>query len=153
MKALEIVERVREVVEPELEARGFEVIDIDYKREPIGMVLRFFVDRPGGINLDACAQASDIISGLLDENDILKSSYTLEVSSPGIERRLTKPSHFVRFIGAKALVKAKLPRNGQKRFSGVLIKADESGFTLKTDAGEIDFTYAEVDRANLIFSD
>lgn len=153
MKALEIVNGVKAVVEPELESRGVEIVDLEYKREPVGQVLRFYIDKPGGINLDDCAAASTVIGRLLDESDVVKSGYILEVSSPGIERRLTKPAHFIRFIGSKAVVKLNAARDGRKRFAGVLVKADESGFSLDTGDGVVDFEYSQVARANLVFAD
>ena len=153
MKALEIVDRVKAVVEPELESLGIEIVDLEYKREPVGQVLRFYIDKPEGINLDNCAAASEVISRLLDESDVVQSGYILEVSSPGIERRLTKPAHFIRFIGSKAVVKLYIARDGRKRFAGVLVKADDSGFSLDTDDGVVDFEYGQVSKANLVFAD
>ena len=152
MKALEIIERVKAIVEPELGSRGLEIVDVEYQREPVGQVLRFYIDGPRGINLDACADVSAVISDLLDGSDIIKSEYTLEVSSPGIERRLTKPEHFIRFVGEKAVIKTDAG-GGRKRFTGVLTKADEAGFTLDTDDGPVDFEYGGVARANLVFTD
>ncbi|MDP1808576.1 MAG: ribosome maturation factor RimP [Actinomycetota bacterium] len=153
MKALEIVDRVKAVVESELESRGLEIVDLEYKREPVGQVLRFYIDRPEGINLDTCVAASEVINRLLDGSDVVKSAYTLEVSSPGIERRLTKPAHFIRFIGSKAIVKMNVARDGRKRFKGVLVKADDNGFSLETGDGVVDFEYNQVARANLVFAD
>lgn len=152
MKALEIVDKVKSVVESELESRDVEIVDVEYKREPAGQVLRFYIDKPEGINLDDCAAASEVIGRLLDENDVVKSGYILEVSSPGIERRLTKPAHFIRFIGSKAVVKM-AARTGRKRFAGVLVKADESGFSLDMGDEVVDFEYGRVARANLVFAD
>lgn len=152
VKALEIVEKVRTEVEAELASRGLEIVDVEYKREPVGMVLRFYLDRPEGINLDTCAEASEIISGRLDASDILKSEYTLEVSSPGVERRLTKPAHFMRFVGSKAIIRTDV-RDGRKRFTGIITKADETGFSLETDEERIDFRYEDVARANLVYKD
>lgn len=152
MKALEIVDRVKSVVESELESRDVEIVDVEYKREPAGQVLRFYIDKPEGINLDDCAAASEVIGRLLDESDVVKSGYILEVSSPGIERRLTRPAHFIRFIGSKAVVKT-VAHTGRKRFAGVLVKADESGFSLDTGDEVVDFEYGQVARANLVFAD
>ncbi len=77
----------------------------------------------------------------------------MEVSSPGVERRLTKPAHFARFVGSKAAVKIKTARDGQKRFSGLIVKADDEGFALETSAGVVNFRYDELARANLIYAD
>jgi len=151
VKVLEIIEKVKAIIEPELGSRGLEIVDVEYKREPIGQVLRFYIDRPQGINLDTCSEASAVISDLLDGSDILKNEYALEVSSPGIERRLTKPEHFIRFVGETAVIKTGFAHGGRKRFTGVLTRADEAGFTLDTSDGPIDFEYSGVTRANLVF--
>lgn len=153
VKALEVVEKVKSTIEPVLEDRGFELVDLEYRREPVGMVLRLFVDRPGGVDLEACSEASAVVSGKLDETDIIKSSYTLEVSSPGVERRLTKAAHFHRFIGEKVAVRTAGAIDGRKRFSGKLMGADEEKFSVEFDGRVMTFSYDEVTRVNLVFSD
>ena len=153
MKALEIVTKIKAEVERRLQSRGLEIIDIEYKREPVGMVLRFFIDHPDGIDLNRCAEASEIISEALDKSGILKNSYTLEVSSPGVERRLTKPEHFERFIGSKVTIRTRSARDGRKKFTGVVTGADGNGVSLKIGDETFEFSYKEVAAANLIYSD
>jgi ribosome maturation factor RimP len=153
MKAPEIIEQVKATIEPDLDARELEVVDMEFRREPIGMVLRVFVDHPAGVTLETCAEASELISGILDKTDIIKSSYTLEVSSPGVERRLTKPGHYQRFLGRAVKVTAKKAVDGKKRFTGKLVRADESGFSIEIDGELIDFMYEQVTRVNLVFTE
>ncbi len=153
MKAPKIVEQIKASIEPELESQGLEVVDLEYRREPIGMVLRIFIDQPTGVNLDTCASASELISEVLDEADIISGSYSLEVSSPGIERRLTNKRHFMRFIGKEVLVKTFMRVSGQKRFKGKLIKVHDTGFTIEVGEVNVDIDYDQVAKANLVFTD
>jgi ribosome maturation factor RimP len=153
MKAPEIIEQVKAKIEPEMAARELEIIDIEFRREPIGMVLRVFVDHPQGVSVETCAEASQLISGILEKTDTIKSSYTLEVSSPGLERRLTKPSHYRRFLGRDVKVAAKRAVDGKKRFTGKLARADDTGFSIEIDGELVDFKYEQVTRANLVFTD
>ncbi len=153
VKASEIVETIKAAIEPGLESQGLEVVDLEYRREPIGMVLRVFIDQPSGVNLDTCANASELISRALDEADIINSSYNLEVSSPGVERRLTNERHFRRFIGKEVLVKTIARVNGRKRFKGKLIKADDTGFTIEVEGVNVSLDYEQVAKANLVFTD
>lgn len=142
---------VREQVEKELEKLGAELVDIEFKREPIGRVLRIFVDQPGGVDLDACERISQKLSVVLDELNLIKESYFLEVSSPGLERRLTKPEHFQRFVGSKIKVQLREKINGRKKFSGRLEKANESGIIIVDEQQKFSFRYDQIEKANLVF--
>ena len=153
MKAPKIFETIKAAIEPGLESQGLEVVDLEYRREPIGMVLRVYIDQPTGVNLDTCASASELISSVLDEADIISGAYNLEVSSPGVERRLTNERHFMRFIGKEVLVKTFARVGGQKRFKGKLIKADGIGFTIEVEGVNVDLNYDQVAKANLVFTD
>ena len=101
-----VVERVREIVAPLLAARGLFVDDVEHK----GSALRITVDREGGVDLDAIAEATRVVSRALDEDDPVPGSYTLEVSSPGLERPLRTPAHFARAVGTAVKVKT-IPRS------------------------------------------
>src|SRR3990172_3147571 len=99
------VEAVERLIEPVIVERGLELVDIELKREAIGLVMRIYLDAlVGKISLDALGEASQAIGKVLDEADVIRQQYTLEVSSPGIDRPLTKPEHFKRFVGSKVLV-------------------------------------------------
>ncbi len=96
----QVTEQVEQLVQPLLDDLGFELVDLEYQREQNGWVLRFFLDKEGGITLDNCAEASREISTLLDVEDLVPTAYNLEVSSPGLERPLKKLSDFKRFAGS-----------------------------------------------------
>jgi len=147
----EVKQELQLLIEKKLGELGVELVDLEFKREAAGRVLRLFIDEPGGVDLNRCEQVSQALSSLLDEADIIKGSYFLEVSSPGLERRLTKPQHFQRFSGRKVKLQLKEKVAGRKKFSGKLAAADERGIIIETEAGKFYFNYEQIEKANLIY--
>ena len=105
MSGKAIVERVTELVEPVLEDKSFELVLVEYRREGRDMVLRLFIDKDGGITLDDCADVSREVDVLLEVEDLIPSAYRLEVSSPGLDRPLTKAADYERFRDRLAKIK------------------------------------------------
>ncbi len=144
------VERIEQLIEPVLENEGLELVDIELKREAVGLVLRIYLDtKEGGISLDRLADASHKISEILDKTDVVTQKYTLEVSSPGIERPLTKPEHFKRFVGSKVSVKAKKPIEKRRQFKGKLVEAGDKDFTIEIDGEHFEIAYNNVAKVHL----
>jgi len=155
-----IIEQIEQLVLPVVEDLGLELVDIEYQREDRGWVLRVYLDKEGGINLDDCAVASREISTLLDVEDLISTVYNLEVSSPGIERVIKKLADFQRFKGQTVKIKTNRSCDpdgrGQNRkvFIGLLQGVQEEKILLTlTDkkAGEVRFDLKEIEKANLIF--
>lgn len=140
-------DELRALLAPLVEARGFELYDV----EDAGAVLRVLVDRPGGIDLDAVAVATRIVSDALDEADVLTGPTTLEVSSPGLERPLRTPAHHLAALGSEVDVKTVAGTGGERRFRGTLVEADEESFTVEGTGGVRSFAYDEVERARTVF--
>jgi ribosome maturation factor RimP len=142
-----IVERVREIVEPLLARHSLEVYDV----ELAGSQLRITIDRPapsaGGLDLDTIAQATRLISLALDEHDPIDGRYTLEVSSPGLERALRTPMHFSRAVGALVTVKTRPGVEGDRRVRGVLATADADGVTVD----DRHLRYEDIEKARTVF--
>lgn len=120
-----LVTQVIDLAEPLCEAEGMELVHVEYQRESAGRVLRLFLDKPEGVLLDDCVNISRQLSDLLDiylsESEIEKKmAYTLEVSSPGMQRPLGKFTDFEKFTGERVIIKTASPIRGQKRFKGVL---------------------------------
>lgn len=111
---------VEEMIEGALAESGMEIVDIEFRKENGQWVLRIYIDREDGVDLDVCQRASGIIGGIMDEKDPIASPYMLEVSSPGLDRIIKKDKDFVRFSGHKVKVKAKEQVNGQKNIVGIL---------------------------------
>jgi len=121
-----IIERIEALLQPALTDMGLELVDLEYRREGRGWVLRLFIDKPGGVTLDDCADASREVGGLLDVEDLIPNAYQLEVSSPGINRPLKKEQDFERFAGH--LVKVKTYQS---------LDPDHRGYQRKTFVGEL----------------
>lgn len=105
--------------------------------------LRLFIDHPDGVSLELCERVTNHLRELLVD-------YSLEVSSPGPERPLTKPDHFRRFLGARARVRLREPREGHKSFTGELVGASDSEITVAADDGVVSIPYSDINRSNLL---
>ncbi|HHD62929.1 MAG TPA: ribosome maturation factor RimP [Desulfobulbaceae bacterium] len=129
---------------------GVELVEIQYQREGHGWVLRFFIDREGGVTLDDCAGVSREVSRYLEVEDPIEHAYHLEVSSPGLERPLKKKNDFVRFVGRRARIKMREKRDGQRVFIGTLQGVKDGDVLLHVDGRLHCFPLADISRARLI---
>jgi ribosome maturation factor RimP len=146
---MEILQRLMELAEPLLDRRGLELLDVECRRERRGLVVRFFVDRPGGVDLDTLAEASREISDHLDVADPIAGRYTLEVSSPGINRPLRRREHFLAVAGRRVRVRTRTPRAGQRNFLGTLREVGETAIAVEIAPGRtVTIAYSEIERAN-----
>ena len=139
-----------DALSPLLESRGLDLIDVELHRSE----LTVFVDRHGGVDLDALGEATRAVSAALDEIDPLPGRYTLTVSSPGLERRLRTPTHFARAVGETVTARVHGGTADVRRVTGTLETADESGFTLvgpDLPDGSLRIAYGEVERAHTVF--
>jgi ribosome maturation factor RimP len=115
-----VIERVRVLTLPVAEGLGMELVDVVFRREGRGWVLRLYLDKPEGVTLENCREVSDQLSDLLDVEDLIDHPFTLEVSSPGLDRILKTPRDFLRFVGRLARIQTAAPIDGQRRFHGRL---------------------------------
>lgn len=113
-------------------------------------VLRVYIDKPGGITIDDIAHISRELSVVLDVEEPIKGSYTLEVSSPGLQRPLFTPVHFQAQVGQKISLKTQFLQNNRQNFKGVLRQADEKGVVLECDGELFSFSYSDIDKAKVI---
>jgi len=148
-------EDIAEALRPTARAAGLEIWDV----ERSGASVRVMVDGDGGVDLDAIAKLSSAVSAVLDERDDLVPAgrYILEVSSPGLERRLRHPVHFARCIGEEVVVKTSEPVNGSRRTRGTLVGATDQVITVralisKTESQEVRLALSSIERANTVFS-
>lgn len=134
-KKKSVVQRVWALAQPLAEELQLTLWDIQFVKEGADWFLRIFIDKEGGVGIDDCVDMTHAVSPALDKEDPIPQEYLLEVSSPGLERKLTRPEHFQAFLGTP--VRAKLIRpleNGQRVLEGELIEADPDGrFTLQLD--------------------
>jgi ribosome maturation factor RimP len=144
---------VEALLRPVVEASGLELVDASFVRENGRRVLRVTVDRdePGGVDLDAIAGVSELVSRRLDLEDVATGPYVLEVTSPGVERPLRRPRDFERQVGAKVKVRSARPVEGSRTHAGVLEAADADGIVVRTEAGSRRLRYDEVSSARTVF--
>ena len=147
----DVGERLWETLEPYLEAEGVELDDLDVRGRGNGRLVRVTVDAPGGLGVDRIAALSRGVSRLLDEQDPVSGAYTLEVSSPGLERPLRRPSHFEKAVGREVDVKTVEPIDGAQRHRGVLERIDDSALRLVVDGAERAIPMGSVAQAKTVF--
>jgi ribosome maturation factor RimP len=141
-------ERVQALILPLLEAADLDLYDLEMS----GGTLKVLVDRPGGADIDAIAKLARAISRTLDEHDPIAGAYTLEVSTPGLERPLRTPEHFARSVGTTAKVKTKPGTEGDRRVEGTITAADDDAFTIETtDGDQRTLRYDDIERARTTF--
>jgi len=144
-----VAERVWEIAEPLVTHEGLEMVDVEFRRENRGMVLRLYLDREGGVNLDDLSRVSRQLGDLLDVHDAVPGAYTLECSSPGINRRLRRPDHFRRFVGQRVRVKTTAPRDGRRMFVGTLDGVEDEGIRVTDGTATTHvINFAEIAQAN-----
>jgi len=148
--AVGIIAQVEGFVAPLLADMELELVDIEFRREGHGWVLRLYIDRPGGVTLDDCARVSREVGSYLEVEDPVDHSYHLEVSSPGLERPLKKENDFIRFSGRLARVKLRHKRNGQRVFIGMLQGVEEGDVLLEIDGGIERLPLEDIARARLV---
>lgn len=117
---MEAIERIRELLEPIANERKFYIVDITYRREGGKLALRILADKEGGITMDDCTGLSNELSELLDRENIIEEQYVLEVSSPGLDRKLNKDEDFAWAVGKRIKVTTYAPLDGKNVFLGVL---------------------------------
>ena len=138
-----VAERVHNLVEPLVTASGLELVDVEHGPG----LLKITLDKEGGIDLDTITEASEQISDLLDVHDPVPGRYTLEVTSPGVERPLRTPKEFKRFVGTEIVVRTKPDVAGERRVQAVLEDADDDAIVI---AGRR-LAYDDIDRARTVF--
>ncbi len=143
-------DELRALLEPTVEALGYELSDLETRLSGRAGVIRVFIDRPDGVGLADCEKVSRALSALLDVEDPVPGHYDLEVSSPGLNRKLTKTEHFHRFIGQTVKVQMRLPIDGRKRFRGRLEAAGDSDIVVEVDGEPHTLPVARIETARLV---
>ena len=137
-----------ELVRPVVEGQGYELWDLEYAPGRHGF-LRLYIDAPGGITLDDCERASRAVSAMLDEADPVPGHYTLEVSSPGLERTLRTADQFARFVGETVYVELVEPLEGRRRYTGPLLAAGEETVEVEVDGRRCVLPIAAIRKAHV----
>jgi ribosome maturation factor RimP len=145
------VEQIRQVLDPILVSMGLDLWDMEFHKQGPKWLLRIYIDRAqGGVTLGDCETVSRDLGMALDVEDIISQAYTLEVSSPGLDRTLSKPEHFARFTGSLVKVKTFQPINGQKVFLGRLAGMNDTGITIEVEKqGIVELPFQTITKASL----
>jgi ribosome maturation factor RimP len=142
------------LLEPPIEALGYELVEIEFAQAGRGGVLRIFIDllarEPGSsVTVEDCARVSHAVSQLLETEDPIKGHYTLEVSSPGFDRILRKREHFARFVGERIFAELKLPLDGRRRFVGKLKAIADQAIEVEVDGVSVNLPFERIQKARL----
>ena len=161
----ETLTRLEDLIEPVISGEGFELVQMTYKPASKGFLLRLMIDRPGrenyappttseeriaqGVTIDDCAIVSRAVGPALEVEDVIPGAYTLEVSSPGVNRPLVKPQHFKLAVGMMIRIKTRVPIEGESFFIAELTAAEESHIVLDVRGEDVEVPYRLVSKANL----
>ena len=138
------------MLEPSIERLGYELTDLEVRLSGSGGLLRLTIDSPEGVDLDDCEKVSHAVSALLDVEDPVPGNYNLEVSSPGLDRKLTKSEHFQRFTGETLKVTMRFPIEGRRRFRGTLVSSDDENIVVEVDGESHSLPLSMIDTARLV---
>jgi ribosome maturation factor RimP len=144
-----VSKQVEAIVLPVLEELGLELVEVQYRREQSGWVLRLIIDKHDGVSLDDCVAVSREVGQLLDIEDFIEQSYSLEVSSPGLERPLRSMADFQRFVGRKARIKTIEPIAGEHVFIGRINQTEGESIVLEVGRKELTIPFSMVAKARL----
>lgn len=142
-------EKLTALTEPLLARLGYELVDLEYVPARSRALLRVFIDKPQGVGLTDCERVSHELSALLDVEDPVPVPYSLEVSSPGLDRILRTRAHFERFIGARVWIELSAPREGRRRYTGQLQGVDAEGVELLVNGAIVRVPFGQIGRARL----
>jgi ribosome maturation factor RimP len=145
----EIIDRVRAIAAPILMNEGMELVEVDYRRESRGWVLRLTIDKEGGVTLDDCGRVSQQVGRELDVEDLISSPYVLEVSSPGLTRPLRSEKDFIKYCNRLIKLRTVDPINSRQQFKGKLLGVSNNQIELEMEEGIVQIPLAKIAKANL----
>lgn len=141
--------KLQQLLQPTVEALGFELWGVEHLSQGRHSVLRLYIDRDAGISVDDCALVSGQVGAVLDVEDPIAGDYTLEVSSPGLDRRLFELEQYARFAGEQIDLKLRVPFEGRRRFQGILKGVEDEDIVVQVDDHEYLLPFDQVDKARV----
>ncbi len=143
------VSQIWEIAAPLVADEGLEIVDIEFRSEgKVGWVLRVYLDKDGGPNIDDLTRVSRQLSDLLDVREVVQRSYTLEVSTPGINRLLKRPEHFDRFVGKRIRLRTRELIEGRRSFLGLLKGTTQDGIVIFQEGMDVYIPHSLIEKAN-----
>ncbi|MGB0514112.1 MAG: ribosome maturation factor RimP [Wenzhouxiangellaceae bacterium] len=147
---MSVSDDLNRLIRPAVEALEFEFVGLEYLSNPKNRLVRIYIDRePDGITVEDCAAVSHEVSALLDVEDPVAGNYSLEVSSPGVERPLFEPEHYRRFVGERAVVHLFAPRENRRKLTGCIVEAGDEQVVVEVEGAPVAVAYTDIRRANL----
>jgi ribosome maturation factor RimP len=143
-------QKLTDLLRPAVEETGKTLRGIEYLSAGNNSVLRLFIDHENGINVDDCAEVSRQVGAILDVEDPIRSEYSLEVSSPGVDCPLFEMAHFQEVIGETINVRLSMPLNGRRKFKGPLVAIENDNLIVEVDSIDYELAISNVDKANLV---
>lgn len=142
--------RLTELIQPLVESLGYEFVGLEYMSNPKQSVLRLYIDSGTGVGLEDCESVSRELAALMDVEDPIKGHYTLEVSSPGLDRPLFTPAQYEQFAGQEAKVSLFAPQEGRRKFKGVILAIESDALKLDVDGEEVTLLLDNIAKARLV---
>ncbi|MGJ8580774.1 MAG: ribosome maturation factor RimP [Psychromonas sp.] len=143
-------ERLTEMLAPSVEDLGYELVGIEYVRAGKHSTLRIYIDQEEGILVDDCAAVSRQVSAIMDVEDPITNEYTLEVSSPGMERPLFNATQYAAFIGEEVKIQLRMPIQNRRRWKGVISNVDGEIVSISVEGKEERFALSNIQKANIV---
>jgi ribosome maturation factor RimP len=138
------------LLDPAVNSLGYELVELEFAPAGSGGVLRLYIDAAPGITLDDCERVSRQVGAVLESEDPIAGHYTLEVSSPGLDRVLRTRAHYERFLGSRIKVQLGAPLAGRRRFTGALLEVRDEGIVVDVDGTRTLLEYGQIQKARLV---
>ena len=149
---VKVVGEVERIAEDIIRHEELELVAVEYRRESTGWVLRVYIDKDGGVSIGDCKTISRQLADILDAKDVVPYSYRLEVSSPGLNRPLTKEKDFMKYKGETVKLKTLRPINNRRNFKGYLVDFKENSIFLDMDGQSFSIPFCNIEKANLEYN-
>ena len=146
----QLPQQIEDLAAPLADELGVELVDVEVKGQGARRLVRLVTDAEGGLDVDVIAALSRNVGGALDDRDLIPSSYTLEVTSPGVDRPLRRPRDFARNVGREVRVVKGEDVAGDREVTGTVLAADEASVTLEVDGDEVVLALADVDHGKVV---
>ena len=143
-------DKLEEMLRPGIEALGFELWGVEYQSHAKRSMLRIYIDAEAGISVDDCAKVSHQVSGVLDVEDPITGEYTLEVSSPGMDRPLYRLEQYAEYIGSDINIRLRIAFEGRRKFQGRLVAIEGDEVVIQLDGHEYLLPFEQIDRAQIV---
>jgi len=147
---LDLSDRLNTLLKPLVEDLGYEFVGLEYHTQPQQSVLRVYIDAENGVGLEDCERVSREVASLLDVEDPISGHYTLEISSPGLDRPLFTPEQFARFTGEQAKFTVYSPVDGRRKFKGCILGVDDGQVRMEQDGAEVALSFENIAKARLV---